>query len=574
MRFAVIADSHIRLTDDDIATYPANALIAARNRWVVQVCNRIGVDFVVHLGDVVHPLPSEPAHEAALHLATEVYAELEAPSYFVPGNHDIGDKPNALVAVPAVSANSYAPFVRFWGRPFRSFDHIDCHFVIVDTPVLNSGLPQELSQRWWLESDLENAQRSGKRIFLFTHYPPFVRAPDEGEHYDNLGEPGRSWLLQLIERHQIEAVFSGHVHNFLFNRYLDTDLYVLPAAGFVRPDYSELAAIAPERDGGRDDVAKLGFFLVDTDTAGHTVRPVRSNGAVIGDDPQPRNVAAAADPEWRCPVGVTLRHGWMTTVELPTAGLDEFRRKTIRNDYILLALWEARIRSVRVPLEDLRSIESRERLRALSAHGMRFTVRSAGVPDPATIDLINGSQAMLERWEIAVWPEQYRAVIAALEVESTVPVAATPIVTIGPPDGAHHFVAAGLPAEDDTGYDRVVAADASASINEIGFRVTAGDDLGAALAACRERTRVTGRSAIVNVALPTAGENERFTDDATIGALVAGGVAAARAFPDVAVFLDGFMDHDRSYYRHDGLIDRRFNPRSSFYELVAASRGD
>lgn len=192
MRSIVVADSHIRFSDDDVATYPSNALMLDRNRHVVEMCNQLGGEFVVHLGDIVHPLPVEETHESAVQLAAEVYADLEMPVHFEPGNHDIGDKPDAMVAVPAVADENYDVFEEYWGPAFRSFDVGGCHFVIVDTPVLNSGLERESAQRQWLEQDLEKAGAAGLRIFVFTHYPPFVRDAAEDEHYDNLGEPGRS----------------------------------------------------------------------------------------------------------------------------------------------------------------------------------------------------------------------------------------------------------------------------------------------------------------------------------------------------------------------------------------------
>ena len=134
MRFVVVADSHIRFPDDDVETYPSNSLMAVRNEFVVEVCNRIGPAFIVHLGDIVHPLPVEDAHEAAVQLAAGVYARLEAPIRFVAGNHDIGDKPNAYVTVPPVAEENYGVFERVWGEAYTSFDWGDLHFTLIDTP--------------------------------------------------------------------------------------------------------------------------------------------------------------------------------------------------------------------------------------------------------------------------------------------------------------------------------------------------------------------------------------------------------------------------------------------------------
>jgi len=395
-RFMVVSDSHIRSPDDGAVEYPSNALMADRNRFVVDLCNRLRPEFVIHLGDIVHPLPTEEGHEAAVQMAVEIYNGLEMPIHLVPGNHDIGDKPDSLVAVPPVTDGSYRVFQEHWGRPFGSFDHGDCHFVTIDTPVLGSGLQREAEQRAWLEQDLAGAV--GRRKFLFTHYPPFVRDAAEPEHYDNLAEPARRSLLELCRGHGVEAVFSGHVHNFIFNRHADTDLYVLPSTGFVRPDYSEMASLAPLGEGGRDDPAKLGVFVVEIGDEGHDIRPIRTFGQTAGRlhvDP-----GVAAGRGWRSPVGMTLRHGLASTFDLPAEGLDEFRRKTVRNDYPLLALWEARIDRVRVPVADLLDPAGRQRVRDLAARGMRFTVYSAGIPDSATRETIEAMAGVIERWEV------------------------------------------------------------------------------------------------------------------------------------------------------------------------------
>ena len=66
-------------------------------------------------------------------------------------------------------------------------------------------------------------------------------------------------------------------------------------------------------------------------------------------------------------------------------------------------------------------------------------------------------------------------------------------------------------------------------------------------------------------------ETEAFIDDEAVAARVAEAVEAARRHPDTVVFLDTFMDHDRGYYPRHGLIDRRFNPRQSFYALMEAA---
>lgn len=570
MRFIVIADSHIRFPDDDVATYPSNALMVDRNRRVVDLCNAIGGEFVVHLGDIVHPLPVEAKHEPAVRLAAEVYEGLEVPVYFVPGNHDIGDKPNAMVAVPAVADENYEVYERYWGSPYLAFDQDGLHFVVVDTPVLNSGLARESQQRAWLELDLAEARERGQRVFVFTHYPPFIREAGEPEHYDNLGQPARSWFLDLMVKHQVEAVFSGHVHNFLYNHHGGTEMYVLPATGFVRPDYSELASIEPALEGGRNDTAKLGFFVVDVDTSGHHIRPVRTMGATnVGAGLSPE-VAAAVGAEWASPLGVTLLHGWMSIVDLPTAGLDEFRRKRVRNDTTLLALWEARIHQVRIPIEDLVDAEARNRVRHLAGRGMSFSVRSVGVPEANDVQTIESIADLVSRWEIVAWPPDFAETVARVRnLPSEIPIALSVLIPVGDATaGVHHFVAAGFSPADTAAVAEIDRLDPDGRIGELGFRISDPGEVVHAVPAAGRAAAEVGRRAVVTVELPRAGESDAFVDDSAVAELVATAVRAAAENPGVVVFLDGFMDHDRSYYPHHGLVDRRHNPRPALHRLT------
>jgi 3',5'-cyclic AMP phosphodiesterase CpdA len=575
LRFVVVADSHIRFPDDDVETYPSNSLMVARNEFVVDACNRIGPAFIVHLGDIVHPLPVEDAHEAAVRLAAGVYARLQAPIHFVAGNHDIGDKPNAYVAVPPVAEENYGVFERFWGEPYKSFDSGDLHFTLIDTPVLNSGFQRELEQRAWLESDLAEASAAGRRTFVFTHYPPFVREPDENVHYDNLAEPARSWLLDLIEQHQVEAVFSGHVHNFLYNHLGGTEFYVLPSTGFTRPDYSELAAVPPDSENGRDDPAKLGFFVIDVLADGHRVTPIRTNGAAGEAASLPVPLATSLDSQWQSPVGVTLRHAWTSDVDFPTAGLDEFARKTVRNDATLPALWEARITALRIPIGDAATPEVSDRLRHLAGRAAGFTLVSAGLPDDPTLHIISKLDGAAKRWEIASPAgsfEQLAAALANVGDKVDLPVAVGPITPIGSSDEAvHHFVSTGFDPQDDPLVDEWAGLDTARSVRELVFRVAPEAGISGSVANADRAAREAGYSAVVLIDLPRSSESTTFEDDQALADRVAESVEAAFAYPEATVFLDGFMDHDRSYYPRHGLIDRHHNPRPGLLRLIECS---
>jgi 3',5'-cyclic AMP phosphodiesterase CpdA len=586
--FVVMSDSHIRLEKGYRHTvYPSGQLANGRSRYVVDKINQLIPDFVVHLGDVVHPIPALAVHEAAVQIARDLYRRLKSRLYVVPGNHDVGDKPNAWVPAPAVDQENHEVFEKHWGRSYLSFDRRDCHFVLFNSPVLNSGLQREKDQRAWLEQDLAAHYKAGKRLFLFTHYPIYLGHPQEEEHYDNIAEPARSWLLSLLETYNVEALFAGHSHHFFYDRYRNTDLYVVPSVTFVRPDLSELFHIAPTLDSeyGRNDVEKLGFFVVTVDRDGHRVEPVRTHGLT---DEQEESVATlplslSGDlPGVRAAcVGVFLRHAWAQSVTLPYGNLDEFARKTVRNDYPLRALWELGIRKLRVPITDLANDDTRERMRVLHMMGQEFTVFSVGAPTRHVRETIAQHQDLIAAWEVtAPWDQVPKAIRGIREVKRRVTVR-TYLSRLDTLDDQRrdkvfrfsHLADHGFRLEEEdllsTCLDRHGAAGA---IDGFVFRLTPATSPWQGIQAARQIAAGLNVDAAVHVQLPREDQGLIYAEDREISNRVAETLVTSFTSPGVTVFLDTFVDHDRGYYPRHGLLDRRYNPRSSYYVLCHLHR--
>jgi predicted phosphodiesterase len=396
--FAVIADSHLNPDDAQNASpWRTNRLANGRTAFVISELNRLKPAFVVHLGDIVHPLPADPRQQSATMCAKRLFAPLNCPLHLVPGNHDVGDKPLEWMPADCVSERSVLAYRETFGLDWYAFEYGGCRFVTINSSLLNSGLSLEAEQKRWLEAEL--ARNAGRRIFLFTHYPPCVSRADESSHYDNLDEPGRSWLLSLITRYGVEALFAGHVHNFFYSLHAAvTHCYVVPSVTSLRQDYAEFFRIEPAEEYGRNDAGKLGFFVVDVFQDRHVAHFVRTQGATLED----AAIDARASTFERAvvsPVGVHLRHAWAEEIELPYNGpLDELSRKRVRNDYGLLALWDLGIRHLRVPSSDLTDERLRSRMRDVRARGLKFTAFTFGEPDNATLDFMAAHRADVHAW--------------------------------------------------------------------------------------------------------------------------------------------------------------------------------
>jgi Icc-related predicted phosphoesterase len=569
--FAIIADSHV--TEEEasaIGGYDVDTvrLGAARSRYVVQELNRLAPDFVVHLGDITHPEPGTPAYEDSAERFHRVYDDLTCPLYLVPGNHDIGEK--AFPGEPlfeqyaqrTVNDAMIAEYERHFQAQYFSFEHEDCLFVVMNGMIVNSGLACEDEQRVWLEG-LLTANRD-RRIFVFSHYPPYLSHADEPGHYDATDEPGRSWLLGLLEQHQVEAYWAGHVHNFFFNRHGATSCYVLPSICFLRHDYHELFRVAPGMKQGRHDGAKLGYAVIEVYGNGHLHHVVRTHGRSLEPDetlPATSNdlpmVHGLAPREQA--VGLYLRQPWCDSADIPTPwGLDAFRRKRIRNDYPLMALWEMGVRDLRVPLDDLADLKTRERMTELAALGHRFTAYSYGLPKGDARDALRNYGDVLTAWEVVAPTVGIAGLLAGIaNLKGEIPVYFNASRVFAESFSSSH----GLMADERGAVEAVLALDgARAAIDGVVFGISRDEAPAQTIETARRSVEGLGVMASVHVQfahrkLLDPDETERADANR-----IAESVVGAMAHGDVTVFLDNFTGIDRGYYFNGGLVDRLYNP--------------
>ena len=187
--FGVITDTHINQGEDDCnSPYEANRLANRRMRQVIRELNARDLAFVVNIGDLVHPVPAIPdLYTEAAARFHEGVEDLRHPLYLTPGNHDVGDKPNDWAPAAGVTEEHLALWDEHFGAQYQSFDHEDCHFIIINAQIINSGFTAEAEQRAWLENDLET--NKDKRLFLYSHYPPYFSKPDEDPSFSSRARP-------------------------------------------------------------------------------------------------------------------------------------------------------------------------------------------------------------------------------------------------------------------------------------------------------------------------------------------------------------------------------------------------
>lgn len=573
----VVADTH--LSEQDMVSnspFAVNRLANGRMKHVVQDINALAPDFVINLGDLIHPVPGVPhAYKDAVERFLEQTANLQCPQHLVPGNHDVGDKPIDWAPAGVVCDEYLALWEEYFGAHYYAFEHQGIHFLVVNASVINTGMPAEKEQQEWLEDYLQT--HAGERFFINIHYPPFLTEPEEPEHYDNIAEPGRRWLLSLMDHYQVEALFAGHVHNFWYNRFGVTDCYLLPSTAFVRQDYSEMYRVPPleGEEHGRNEDAKLGYLQVNVYEHGHVCHSIRTYGQLGGEQtvlPGDARCTPVHPLEQICaPLGFDLRQTWSEVLEIPpSGGLDEFIRKPVRNDYPLMALWEMGVKKLRVPLHDLQDDYVRERMAVLQQHGHEFTVFSFGLLSDAERDCLLQHQTLLHSWELAYANQDLDKIagqLISLKPALNLPVYISRLHTHADVkqngDRYFHVINHGFKLEDQARMQDILDSCGLADVIE-GFVLRVGLNQSPAEVIAAAGEMANAMKLRFSLHLRLAGENpaEANYDDAENARRIASSLIAAKAQTRVDVFVDTFADNDRGYFVKNGVVDRRYNPRA------------
>ncbi len=550
VRVAVIADSHVEPPGD------SEPRSNARTRKAVRALRALEPAFVIHLGDLIHPIPQLSSASTAWHEVAGIMSGLQVPVYATPGNHDIGDKPNPLMPAAGVRSEWVGTFENKNGPSKNIADLGDCRFVLFSSPKLNADATEDEALLSWLDETLRNA--SGRRLFVATHYPIFLHSPDEPSHYDNIDEPARERLLKLFEQNNVKAVFTGHIHNFFWHRHHGTEFYGVPSLAFVRRDYAELFRVGPYAEAGRDDPQKVGFFIIDVHEHGHVVRFIRLPDYDGDDMAIPGHVKTGP-----APIGVDLRHPWAETTVFPfNPPTDAFLRKRVRNDYSVQALIELGIKDVRVPIEDLETPETRSRMADLSTIGIEFTVFTTDL-DGARLNAALGNPPRgLKTLELIGLREVLCGQLEAVaRLTSTIGchLALNELRPAAASGSGKHRVDIGQSPADLATAEAFLSVFPRAHRSALVFRAQADESDARTVGLVSDFSRSHDINAILHVAWAAEDMSASATDETELIALIDRLWEASAQAQRVTIFLDTFMEFDRSYHVRSGLIDRRCN---------------
>ena len=237
--FIIISDSHYMLDPGgDSLEFENRRKQSVRREVALRMAAALAPKFVVHNGDMVQEYPDNVERfYKSMDESLEQMRACGIEPYYVAGNHDIGDKPDPTAPASHVSREVLDWYHRRFGKSWYSFDQDDCHFVVLNSQIMNGTLPDAVEQEAWVEKDL--AEHAKKRLFILLHMPPYLFDETESSmgHYDNLANPARTWLLDLVRAYKVEMLVAGHVHFAFFDHLVDTRYAVLASLLLPVPDF-------------------------------------------------------------------------------------------------------------------------------------------------------------------------------------------------------------------------------------------------------------------------------------------------------------------------------------------------
>jgi len=182
VRFAIIGDR----TGGHIPGYHGSML---------EEIERLKPDFVMTVGDMIEGYSQDTSQ---IIREWEEYLDLvkvlSSPIYYTPGNHDI------------TFDEMEGSYKKYIGSPYHSFSQKGVHVIVLDNSRWNSAVELPEKQISWLKKDLKDNENAAYTI-VFMHKPFW---------YSGIGS---DLLHSIFLEHGVDAVFTGHFHNYFSEEY-------------------------------------------------------------------------------------------------------------------------------------------------------------------------------------------------------------------------------------------------------------------------------------------------------------------------------------------------------------------
>lgn len=223
VKIALISDFHVthRLKEDQ-------PWREKRLRQAAALANAEKVDLVLLAGDL-----TEDGATGEFQDFRRFIKDFQAPAWYVPGNHDIGNKviPGKKESITWARHKRYEMTL---GDSWYVREHAGVRVVGVNGPLLGSGLRDE--KRMWTDLERALAKPASVPTLMMIHFPPFQSSNSEpGGVYWNLEPYPRARLLALAKQGGVKTILSGHLHRNLTNQWEGITLLTTTTFGVGDP---------------------------------------------------------------------------------------------------------------------------------------------------------------------------------------------------------------------------------------------------------------------------------------------------------------------------------------------------
>ncbi|UFS60641.1 metallophosphoesterase family protein [Subtercola endophyticus] len=252
----------IQLSDTHISQL--GGVTADNLQKFITLINDINPTLVVHSGDIAI---LDPDNNGDREFAKQLLQGIQAPLRVIPGNHDVGERPENAWAGLVVTPERLNAFTSTFG-PDHWLELAGNWAVIgLNSEIMGSGLPEEDAQWAWLETI---AAEVGERpALIFTHKPVFNPYPQLTEHNIAIPDESRRRLLDALTGVTLAGFGSGHLHEYAVStQQIDgTEAVVVsaPATGFAHgglggPALAQLGIVEYQLGEGEKRGAVQPFF--------------------------------------------------------------------------------------------------------------------------------------------------------------------------------------------------------------------------------------------------------------------------------------------------------------------------
>ena len=178
-------------------------------------------EFIIITGDLTR---DGNTHLWELRAIKEWIQKLPYKIYVIPGNHDVGGRPETSKE-SRISQKSHTHFLSVFEKDRFEFMHQDIQFIGFNSFLFASNISAEEEQWKWLESVSKKLKQEKRRSFWFMHTLPFWQNPfetfesvprfDSDDGYRLTDHASQIRLMNLIQECNADFVACGHTHSYL-----------------------------------------------------------------------------------------------------------------------------------------------------------------------------------------------------------------------------------------------------------------------------------------------------------------------------------------------------------------------